>query len=229
MKVLRCCVAVVLACCGATSAGAQDAPSLAAHRVVIETGIVWSAGYPVGDAEAQLRGNAPGLTPPPFQLFSASSGIGRAGSVSARVGFTLTPQLAVEAAGSFGMPRIGVQIARDVEAADQRLEGEQLQQYLFEGAVVWHLPTRLGARARPFVTGGAGYLRQLHEERTLVESGQVYFGGVGARYWFRGGAGRARSFGLRGDLRANLRRGGIDFDNKIRVFPTVGFHLFLSL
>lgn len=197
--------------------------------MVLETGGVWVSGYPIGDADAELRSNATGLTPPPFRLFSSRSDLGSAPVVSARVGFTVTPRLVVEAAGSFGMPRVGVEISQDVEAGNRRLEGERLHQYLFEGALLWHLPMRLGSRARPFVVGGGGYLRQLHEERTLVESGQVYFGGVGARYWFRGGAGRQRSFGLRGDLRANLRRGGIDFENKTRVFPTVAVHLFLSL
>ena len=95
--------------------------------------------------------------------------------------------------------------------------------------MVWHLPRRGGARLRPFVIGGGGYLRQLHEERTLVETGQLYYFGFGARYWLRGGSGTARAFGLRGDLRANLRRGGIDFEDKNRVFPTLAVHLFLSL
>lgn len=95
--------------------------------------------------------------------------------------------------------------------------------------MVWHLPRRGSARLRPFVVGGGGYLRQLHEERTLVETGQLYYGGFGARYWLRGGSGTARAFGLRGDLRANLRRGGIDFEDKNRVFPTLAVHLFLSL
>lgn len=214
---------------GTTRASAQEAPSLRAHRVVLETGAVWSGGYSIGGVNAQLRSNATGPAPPPFTLFAARSDIRSASSVMARVGFAVTPRLAIEAGGSFGRPRLGTEISRDVEAAGQTLEGEQLQQYFIEGAVVWHLPVRFGPRVRPFVIGGGGYLRQLHEERTLVETGQIYYGGVGARYWIRGGSGRARSLGLRGDLRGNLRRGGIDFANKVRVFPTLAVSLFLSL
>lgn len=221
--------AVVLMCWSATSASAQDAPSLRAHRVVVEGGAAWSGGYTIGDTDAQLRTNATGTAPPPFTLFSVSSDVSRAASVTARVGFTLTPRLAVEVGGQFGMPRVGFSVSQDVETATQRIEGEQLKQYVFEGAVVWQLPVRLGSRMRPFVIGGGGYLRQLHEERTLVETGQIYFGGVGARYWLRGGSGRARALGLRGDLRANVRRGGVDFDNTVRVFPTLSASLFLSL
>jgi len=214
---------------GASRASAQDAPSLRAHRVVLEGGAVWAGGYSVGDVNAQLRTNATGTAPPPYTLFAASSGITSAPSVTARVGFAVTPHLAVEAGGSFGRPRLAVDISRDVEVAGQRLEGERLQQYVIDGALVWQLPVRLGPRARPFVIGGAGYLRQLHEDRTLVETGQVFYAGLGARYWIRGGTGLARSVGLRADLRGNLRRGGIDFENKARVFPTLAVSLFLGL
>jgi len=221
--------AVMLVCLSAAGASAQEAPVFRPHRMVLEGGIGWSGGYAVGQVNAQLRGNAPGSTPPPFTLFSASSDLSRAPGVSVRVGVTLTPQLIIEGGGGFAMPRVGFAIARDPEVGSQRIEGEQLKQYLFDGALVWHLPLRLGSRARPFVIGGGGYLRQLHEERTLVETGEIYYGGVGARYWLRGGAGTTRSFGLRTDLRANVRRGGIDFENKVRVFPSLAVHLFLSL
>ncbi len=221
--------AVVVMCLSAATAHAQDAPALRAHRVVLEGGVVWSGGYAVGDMNAQLRGNAPGGTPPPYTLFTARSDVGSAASVTARVGFTVTPQLVIEGGGSFGMPRLGAAITADVEAGPSRIDGEQVKQYLFDAAVVWHLPLRLGARVRPFVLGGGGYLRQLHEELTMVETGQVYFAGAGARVWIRGGTGAARSFGIRTDLRANLRRGGIDFEDKARVFPTLAVHLFVSL
>lgn len=221
--------ALVLGCLSADVASAQEAPALRAHRVVLEGGVVWSGSYDVGDINARLRSNAVGSTPPPFTWFSASSQVGSVPSVAARVGFTLTPTLAIEVGGMFGRPRVAVTITGDAETTRHDLEGEQLGQYLLDGAVVWHLPVRLGPRVRPFVVGGAGYLRQLHEERTLVETGQVYYAGVGARYWIRGGSGTARSLGLRGDLRANLRRGGIDFEDKARVYPTLAVHLFLSL
>lgn len=226
---VRWCFGCVVLVLGAGVASAQEAPSLRAHRVVIEGGVVWSGSYDVGDINAELRSNAAGSTPPPFTWFSASSKVESVASIGARVGFTLTPTLAIEGGGVFGMPRVAVTITGDAETNRQHLEGEQLRQYLLDGALVWHLPGRLGPRVRPFVVGGAGYLRQLHEERTLVETGQVYYAGVGARYWIRGGSGTARSLGLRGDLRANLRRGGIDFEDKARVYPTASLLLFVGL
>ena len=218
---------VLLVCAG--PARAQDAPALRAHRLMLDGGVVWSGGYAIGGATAHLRSNAAGSPPPPYTLFSVSSDVSSASSVALRVGFALTPRLAIEGGGSFGRPRLDSAISSDVEVGAQRIEGGQLQQYVFDAAVVWHLPVRLGARARPFVTGGVGYLRQLHEGRTMVEVGQIYSGGVGARLWFRGGTGSTRSLGLRTDLSANLRRGGIDFANKVRLFPTLAVHLFLGL
>ena len=237
MKVLRVravpwvpgwCLVIVLAL-GAGTAHAQEAPDLRAHRLVLDGGVMWSGSYAIGDRSAQLRGNAAGSSPPPFTLFSATSEVGPTASAIVRVGFTLTPRLVIEGGGAFGMPRVRVAIAQDAEAGQQQLEGEQLQQYLVDAALVWHLPMRWGTRLRPFIIGGGGYLRQLHEERTLVETGQIYYGGVGVRYWFHGGAGATRGFGMRGDVRANVRRDGIDFEDKTRVFPTVAVHLFFSL
>lgn len=224
---LGCVLCVVLVSAG--TGYAQEAPALRPHRLVLDGGVVWSGGYPIGAVDANLRSNATGSAPPPFMLFAASSEIGAAPAVSVRIGFTLTSRLMIEGGGSFGMPRVRTDISQDSETGAQQLEGEELKQYVVDGALVWHLPLRIGSRVRPFVLGGAGYLRQLHEERTLVETGQLYYGGIGARVWFRDGDGTARSFGLRTDLRANLRRGGIDFDDKARVFPSVSVNLFLSL
>jgi hypothetical protein len=228
-RVLGCWGALVLGCLSASAASAQDAPALRAHRLVLEGGVVWSGGYSIGDTDAQLRGNGTGQAPPPYTWFSANSEVRPAASAIVRIGFTLSPALVLEGGGVFGMPRLAFAISGDAEAASQELEGEQLRQYLFDGALVWQLPMSMGRRTRPFVIGGAGYLRQLHQERTLVETGQVYYAGVGARYWLRGGVGGARSLGLRGDVRANFRRGGIDFEDKARLYPTAAVHLFLTL
>ena len=211
------------------AAFAQEAPALRAHHFTIGGGLVWSGGYDIGDATAQLRGNSAGTTPPPVTLFTAQSRVTSATSPELRVGFAVTRRTAVEFGVAFTRPHLAVEIAGDAEAPSQHLPGEELDQYLLDGGVTWQLPIRMGARVAPFVSGGATFLRQLHEDRTLAETGQVYYAGGGARYWFRGGDGAGLALGLRGDVRVNFRNHGIDFEDKMRTYPTFSFALFVGL
>ena len=213
----------------ATSASAQQAPQLRDNRVTIYAGPTWLGGYEVGSATAQLRGNAPGLTPPPFILFRAESRFAPTTAPELRVGVSLTPRLSVEGGASLSHPRIAVSISADPETSVQELPGEKLQQYVFDGGVSWQVPINLGRRLAPFVVGGAGYLRQLHEDRTLAETGRIYYAGGGARYWLRGGHGNARPIGIRGDLRINLRNKAIDFEDKMRTYPAFSTFVFIGL
>ncbi len=210
-------------------ARAQSSPELRAHHITIDAGLLWLAGYDVGTATAQLRGNGSGLSAPPFTLFTANSHLKSTIAPALRVGVALTPRIALEGGASFSSPRIGVDITADAEAPPQQLAGETLQQYIFDGAITWQLPVSMGSRLALFVSGGGGYLRQLHEERTLGETGQVYYTGAGARYWLRGGHGASKALGLRGDVRVNVRRKGIDFEDKMRTYPTFSIFLFVGL
>jgi len=222
-------IAILLALLGLPGlASAQDAPALRVHRFVIGGGVVWSGGYDIGDATASLRGNGPGAAPPGVTLFTAKSSITPATSPELQVGFAATKRLAVEFGLAFTRPHIGVEIAGDVEAPSQELPGERLQQYVMGGGVTWQVPIRMGARMAPFVSGGAAFLRQLHEDRTMAATGQIYYAGGGARYWLRGGHGAGRAYGLRGDARVNFRRQGIDFEDQMRIYPTLSLSVFVG-
>lgn len=214
----------------AAHADAQPAqgPAPRAHHLIFSGGLTWSGSYPVGNATATLRPNAPGSGASPFVLFSTAPTIESAAGVGARVEFALTPSIAIELGASFARPRVSVAISQDREAAAQVLEGESLQQYVVDAGAVWQLPVRLGSRARPFVSGGAGYLRQLHQERTLVETGRTYYAGGGLRYWIRGGHGTSRGVGLRADARATWKTHGVDFEDRTRVAPSFALHAFVD-
>jgi len=220
------CVAILAA---SGVARAQDAPSLRAHRFTIGGAIVWSGAYDIGDAAAELRGNGPGASAPPVTLFTSDSRVTSAVAPELRIGFAMTRHIALEFATSVTQPHIAVAIAGDNEAPSQQLPGEKLEQYLFEGGATWQLPVRVGARLAPFIAGGVSFLRQLHEDRTLAETGQVYHAGGGARYFLRGGHGAGRAVGLRGDARVNFRRNGIDFDNTMRTYSTFSLAVFVGL
>jgi len=219
----------VVALVASTPVNAQQAPELRDNRLTISAGMMWSGGYDIGDSTAQLRGNGTGGTAPSFTLFTADSRVSSATAPELRVGVSLTRRLVVEGGLTVTRPRIGVSIAGDPETAAQELPGEQLQQYLFDGGVTWQLPINFGRRLAPFVIGGAGYLRQLHEDRTLAETGRIYYAGGGARYWLRGGHGTTRPAGLRGEFRMNRRSDGIDFEDQMRTYPAVSLFFFLGL
>jgi hypothetical protein len=214
---------------GATSAFAQEAPSLREHCVTIDAGAIVLGGYDIGTSSAKLRGNAMGPAPAPFTLLTAHSAVTRTTAPELRVGVSLTRRIAIEFGATVGYPHVGVGISADAESVVQELPGEALEQYLFDGGLNWQLPVSLGRRLAPFASAGAGYLRQLHEDRTFVETGRIYYAGAGARYWLRGGHGQAWPAGLRGEFRLNMRRGGIDFEDKMRAYPTISLLFFIGV
>ena len=223
-------VLAIVAILGAPiTARAQDAPALRKHQFTVGGGLAWSGGYDIGDATAQLRGST---TAPTFTLFTAKSRVTSATALELSGGFAVTPRFAVEFGLAVSRPHVAVSIANDPEAPAQELAGEQLDQYLIGGAVTWQVPlpssVRIGPRLAPFVSGGAAFLRQLHEDRTLAETGQVYHVGGGARYFLRGGHGAGLAVGLRGEARVNVRIKGIDFEDRTRIYPTFGAAAFVG-
>jgi hypothetical protein len=159
-------------------------------------------------------------------LFRADSSVDGVAGAEARVGYSVARLVSIEVGLAYSRPGITTALSADAEASPIVLEAEQLAQYVIDVGAVWQLPRPVVGRLRPFVTGGAGYLRQLYDERTLVETGSVYFLGGGARYWLRGGDGQRRSLGLRGDVRATWRHDGVDFEEKTRSWPSVSLMMF---
>lgn len=208
---------------------AQEAPSLRAHHMTLGGGMAWDGGYGIGDTTAQLRGNGSGAAAPPFAWFTADSRIATAIAPVVHIGFAFTPRVAIEGGVTFAHPRITVAIAGDAEAPNQELPGEKLDQYQIDAGVTWQVPIRMGPSLAPFVSLGGGYLRQLHQDRALAETGQIYYAGAGMRYWFRGGRGTSRAIGIRGDLALTLRRNGIDFEDGTRTYPSAKLMLFVGL
>lgn len=224
---------VLLSCVGlASGAFAQPAdagPSLRARHVTVAGGVSWTGGYPIGDVTAQLRGNAVGSSAPPFTLFRAESSIEAAAGAEARVGFAMSRSLTLEIGVSYQRPGLTTSLSQDAEVAAVTIDAERLSQYVVDIGALWQLPrVTLGRRARPFLLAGGGYLRQLYDERTLVETGSVYYAGGGVRFWLRGGDGQRRSVGLRADGRALWRVEGVEFAGQTRVAPVFALHMFME-
>jgi hypothetical protein len=221
----------VCALAAAPDAYAQPAvsPSPVPHHLSVSAGLFWSGGYDIGDATAQLRGNAVGATAPPFTLFRAESSVAATAGLDGRVGFAITRRLMVEFGMSYQRPGITTALSQDAEATAVAIDAERLSQYVFDAGALWQLSRiRLGARARPFVLAGGGYVRQLYDDRTLVEHGSVYYAGGGLRYWLRGGDGQRHAAGLRADGRLQWRIDGVEFEGRTRVMPALTVHAFFE-
>jgi hypothetical protein len=79
----------------------------------------------------------------------------------------------------------------------------------------------------PFVTMGAGYLRQLHDAKTLVETGQTYHVGGGAKLAMVSRMdGRLKEIGLRMEARACIRSGGVALDDRAHAAAAITAALF---
>ena len=218
MTIMRRCVLIgLLASAWAASPSAQSPPAFASKQVVVSAGLIAARGYAIGDQTADLRRSAANA---PFTLFRAESGIEGAPGFDARLAFAVSRAFSVEVAGTFSRPQLGVHISQDAESAPTTDATEDIGQFTLEISGLWHLPGRaIGARARPYLIGGGGYLRQLHEDRYLVETGSVAFGGGGVHYWFRAPRRGQRALGVRGEASLVLRNRGIEFEDKRRAYP----------
>lgn len=221
-----CTCAAMFAC--AASPSAQVVESGQRHRVEATAGALWIGGAGFGSEDANLRAN--GIPAAPFTLFKTDTKLGSAAGIDAGVGYWLTPSLAVEAGFVFGRPHLKTQITADVEGAPSLTAEERIDQYFIDGRVTWLLGgLRLTAHTVPFISGGIGYLRELHEGRTLVETGQVYHVGGGLRHWLRQrDAGWIRGAGLRVDARAYVLVNGVKTEGGPRTHGALSGSVFLT-
>jgi hypothetical protein len=182
-----------------------------------------STGFDLGSAAATETRNST-TDPTPVTLFNSTSRIGSAPGGKIRIGYFVTSGVSLEAGLLFSRPSVSTRLTGDFEQADSLTAKETLSQYFVDGAVVYHLTALSFAKGRgvPFVTGGGGYLREVHEGNGLIDTGTAYQVGAGLKLWFGNGAHR---FGLRGDVGISSRKGGFDFSDGRRTLPTAGASL----
>ncbi len=131
--------------------------------------------------------------------------------VLGRIGVYLSPSFAVEGGVQWLRATNAQRISGDVEGAPDLTAEETVNQYQFEGSALWHIGS--GSSARPFVYGGAGYLRVLHEGDALVEEGLEVHAGVGVKWWL------GRRVAVRGEGGVSIRDLGTENNNKRRTVP----------
>ena len=213
---------VAAALLAASPAAAQSRDRAQPGRFEVALGAIWSGRTPLGGANATETAGTGG----PYVLFTTSSELAAAAGAEARVGVRLTRLLQAEATASYSTPELRTRVSADVEQAAPVTATDRLQQITVGGALVLDLPWRLGSRGVPFVTGGAAYLRQLHEGQTVIESGQAYYVGGGVKYWFLSRPDRRlKAVGLRADIRALARTKAVALDRRTHTVPSVAVSL----
>lgn len=195
-----------------------------ASRVEIGAGVIWIGRQPLGDVAATETTGTGGKQ----TLFTASSELAAGGGISGRAGVRLGRSLAVEVEGSYVKPQLRIALSGDSEGAAPITAVETVEQYTIGVAVLEYLPVRRLPRVTPFATAGGGYLRQLHEAATLVDTGRYYQFGGGASFLLVSGRHfHTKGFGARVDARAVVRSKGVAFDGGSKTSPAAGASLFV--
>ncbi len=202
-------------------AQAADPP---ASRFEAGEGLGWIGRAPLGDTAAAETTATGGRA----TLFTMSSELASAGAITAHAGVRITKAFRVEAAASVSKPELRIALAGDTEGAAPLTAAESIQQYMIGGDVLWLLPFHRNPRLETFVLGGGGYLRQLHESATLVETGRYYDVGGGVS-WLLSTSRRfhTKGTGVRVDARAVVRSRGVAFDGGSKTSPAVGASIFV--
>jgi hypothetical protein len=210
VRIVAASAVLVLAASAPAYAQATEPP---VRRLEVSIGGGWSGGAGLGSSDANLRAN---MSPAePLRLFSTDTRMRGTATLQAEAGFAFNRRWGVEGGMVMSRPELQTSISEDAEGAPPITVGEGIDQYQFEGRLIVLLnEIRLGPRTIPFAVAGAGYLRQLHEGRTLVEEGHVYHAGGGLKHWFLAReSGLVRAAGVRIDARLYLRVAGIAFED----------------
>jgi hypothetical protein len=193
-------------------------------RLVAGVGVRWLGKMPSGAVDATET--APNSTR--YRLFATDTVLASAAQIDTSVGVRLTRAIEAEVSASYGSADLRTQIASDVEGIPDAKAAETVNQLALEASLLVHLARwAIAGRATPFATAGGGYLRHLHEGRTLAETGSIYHVGGGVTLLLGSGRqGWLKGTGLKVDARAVARAGGVAFDERPHVAPALGVSFF---
>ncbi len=217
---VRCALALLALFLAVVPADAQlvRKPAPQAGTVEFSGGGLFHGGSDEPNVPANLTRN-PTTGSGPLELFKSDVELRPAFGVEARVGVYVNPRISVEGGVQVAWPQLRASLTDDFEGATDVTATETLTSYVFSGSVLYHFGGP-ASRTHPFVLGGAGHVRDLHDGSDLVETGLEYHGGGGIKWWL--GKGRPKS-GLRADAGVSVREGGYGTDDGRRIVPTASF------
>jgi hypothetical protein len=210
---------LAVACMPSAAAAQIYIRPAAPHRGSIEFGGggTFVPGFDMGSRTAELTTSSPTTR---YELFTTDSSVGNFPGVHARLGYYFSRSISVEASLRYARPELSVALSGDAESAADVTATETASHYVFGGSLNYDFrgASFAGDRGVPFVSGGAGYLRELHEGNQLVETGVEYHATAGLKYWL--GRGQHR-FGLRFEGGLSAREKGLDNEDGRRLQPLV--------
>ncbi|MEO5820741.1 MAG: hypothetical protein ABIT71_09565 [Vicinamibacteraceae bacterium] len=193
-------------------------------RLDVTVSGAWWDGYELGQRRASITGpQAP--TGAAVTLFDTGVAILPGPGAELRLGWRVFRGVYAEATGGLGVNTIEARITGDIEQAPAITVSSTLTQITIEGGALIELPPlRLSVgNLVPFVDGGAGYLRQVHEQRVLIETGRTFYAGAGVKW--RSAVSRPKGLvqrlAVRADARLVSRSDGVDVDDSRRNYITV--------
>jgi opacity protein-like surface antigen len=213
-------VAAALFVCAAEASAQSAVP---AGRVEAGAGVEWLGASAFGTSAATETTSSGGFA----TLFSTSSTLKGALGFQAHLGVRITERLEAQAIGAVSGPTLSTTITGDIETSDTVTATDSVRQYVIGGGVLWYFPVRQSPKLTPFVTGNVAYLRQLHETRTLVDTGQLYRVSGGVKYLFASRSGSTvKGYGLRAEGGFVARVKGVAFDSGAHYSPWIAASLF---
>jgi hypothetical protein len=184
-------------------------------RLEVAAGGGFFRGSALGARDANLRANDAQASP--LRLFSTDTDLAGVPFFEGRVGYRLTRRLDVEGRFTRSRPELRTSLSADVESAAALTAVETLDHYLIEAGVTVMLDEFRFGGTVPFVSGGAGYVRQLHEGQTLINQGRDYYVGGGVKHVL---VARPRAtlkvLGVRAEATLRVLDGDVVFDERVR-------------
>ena len=220
MRIPRALAVLGLLLAGASRVGAQDGNR---GRIEVSGGVRWIGEMGLGAAAANESTPGGGTRP----LFNSVTTLDGSVGGAAALGVRLSRLLRAELAFAYSPTHISSRVTSDAEGVADVTVREPVTQLTVEGGVLAQPGRWRTRRLQPFLTAGIGYLRQLNDGRTLVQSGQSYYVG-GGLYYVRASArpGRLKSTGVRVDLRALILHGGVLPDQSAGAAPAIAAAVF---
>lgn len=204
MRVHRALLAALVTLLVAAPAGAQSAPP--STELAVTAGALGAVSFGSRDAEL-IRPNGS-----PLVIFRAENRLAPGYALEVHIGGRLTDRLGAEATGGWHKASFETRITDDIEDAEPLTVTQTSNRFTVEGAVLYDMLRR--ERLSLFLRGGAGWMRELAGESSLIENGIIANVGVGVKYWW------SDRVGLRAEGRASARSAGISLgEDKVRIGP----------